>query len=63
MSRPSPRPLTRGVLNPPERASEVLFGLIKAPTLTGALTIAGATTQETRALFASTLALVTAPGG
>jgi VIT1/CCC1 family predicted Fe2+/Mn2+ transporter len=44
------------VLSPFERASEVLFGLIMALTLTGALGVAGATEHEPRALFVSTLA-------
>lgn len=51
-----PGPLVRGVLSPYDRASEVLFGLIMALTLTGALSVTGATEQETRALFVSTLA-------
>ncbi|HZJ53662.1 MAG TPA: hypothetical protein VFD38_05945 [Myxococcaceae bacterium] len=45
----------RGVLSPYDRASEVLFGVIMALTLTGALSVTGATEQETRALFLSTL--------
>jgi hypothetical protein len=48
-------PVVRGVLSPYDRASEVLFGLIMALTLTGALNVAQATERETRALFASTL--------
>ncbi|HEY1909161.1 MAG TPA: hypothetical protein VGG91_24165 [Myxococcaceae bacterium] len=48
-------PVIRGVLSPYDRASEVLFGLIMALTLTGALNVAQATERETRALFASTL--------
>jgi hypothetical protein len=48
--------LVRGVLSPYDRASEVLFGLIMALTLTGALNVANATEQETRTLFVSTLA-------
>src|SRR5215813_12261426 len=55
-SRKPPRPLVRGVLNPLDRAAEVLFGLIMALTITGALSVSGATAQETRALFVSTLA-------
>ena len=51
-----PGPLVRGVLSPNDRASEVLFGLIMALTLTGALSVTSATEQETRALFISTLA-------
>jgi len=51
-----PRQLVRGVLSPFERASEVLFGLIMALTITGALSVAHATPQVTRALFVSTLA-------
>jgi hypothetical protein len=51
-----PGPLVRGVLSPYDRASEVLFGLIMALTLTGALDVASATEQETRTLFVSTLA-------
>ena len=51
-----PRALLPGVLSPLERASEVLFGLIMALTITGALSVAHATEQETRALFVSTLA-------
>lgn len=50
-----PAQLVRGPLSPYERASEVLFGLIMALTLTGALSVAGATERETRALFVSTL--------
>jgi len=49
------RPVVRGVLSPLERASEVLFGLIMALTITGALSVTNATPQETQALFASTL--------
>ena len=45
----------RGVLSPYERASEILFGLIMALTLTGALNVAHATERDTRALFVSTL--------
>ena len=44
------------MLSPYDRASEVLFGLIMALTLTGALNVASATERETRALFVSTLA-------
>ena len=51
-----PGPLVRGVLSPYDRASEVLFGLIMALTLTGALNLTSATEQETRALFVTTLA-------
>lgn len=51
-----PGPLVRGVLSPYDRASEVLFGLIMALTITGALSVTSATAQETRALFVSTLA-------
>jgi len=46
----------RGVLSPFERASEVLFGLIMALTITGALNVVHATERETRALFVGTLA-------
>jgi hypothetical protein len=49
-----PKPVVRGVLNPVERASEVLFGLIMALTITGALSVTNATAHETRALFVST---------
>ena len=55
-SRKPPRQVIRGVLSPFERASEVLFGLIMALTITGALSVAHATAHETRALFVSTLA-------
>ncbi|MGZ6076287.1 MAG: hypothetical protein ACXWK6_00635 [Myxococcaceae bacterium] len=55
-ARRPPGQLIRGVLSPFERASEVLFGLIMALTLTGALSVAHATEQDTRALFVSTLA-------
>ncbi|MGZ6078546.1 MAG: hypothetical protein ACXWK6_12125 [Myxococcaceae bacterium] len=55
-ARRPPGQLIRGVLSPFERAAEVLFGLIMALTLTGALSVAHATEQETRALFVSTLA-------
>ncbi len=55
-ARRPPGQLIQGVLSPFERASEVLFGLIMALTLTGALSVAHATEQETRALFVSTLA-------
>ena len=48
-------PVVRGVLSPYDRASEILFGLIMALTLTGALEVTQATERETRALFASTL--------
>lgn len=54
--RRPPGQLIRGVLSPFERASEVLFGLIMALTITGALSVAQATEHETRALFASSLA-------
>ena len=47
--------MVRGVLSPVERGSEVLFGLIMALTITGALSVTNATPQETRALFVSTL--------
>jgi VIT1/CCC1 family predicted Fe2+/Mn2+ transporter len=47
--------VVRGVLSPVERGSEVLFGLIMALTITGALSVTNATPQETRALFVSTL--------
>jgi VIT1/CCC1 family predicted Fe2+/Mn2+ transporter len=50
-----PMPAVRGVLSPLERASEVLFGLIMALTITGALSVTNATPQETQALFVSTL--------
>jgi hypothetical protein len=49
-------PVVSGVLSPYDRASEILFGLIMALTLTGALNVAQATERETRALFAATLA-------
>jgi len=55
MSRRPPRQLIGGVLDPLDRASETLFGLIMALTITGALSVTGATAQETRALFVSTL--------
>ena len=51
-----PGQLIRGVLSPFERASEVMFGLIMALTITGALSVANATEHETRALFVSSLA-------
>ena len=54
--RRPPGQLIRGVLSPFERASEVMFGLIMALTITGALSVANATEHETRALFVSTLA-------
>ena len=50
-----PGPMVRGVLSPFDRGSEMLFGLIMALTITGALSVTSATAQETRALFASTL--------
>jgi hypothetical protein len=50
-----PVPAVRGVLTPYDRASEVLFGLIMALTLTGALNVTEATAQETRTLFLATL--------
>jgi len=56
VKRKPPRKVIRGVLSPFERASEVLFGLIMALTITGALSVAHATAHETRALFVSTLA-------
>jgi hypothetical protein len=56
MRQKPPGQLVRGVLTPLDRASEVLFGLIMALTITGALGVAQATERETRALFASTLA-------
>jgi hypothetical protein len=51
-----PGPVVRGVLTPYDRVSEVLFGLIMALTLTGALNVTQATPQETRTLFVATLA-------
>jgi hypothetical protein len=42
-------------LTPYDRVSEVLFGLIMALTLTGALNVTQATPQETRTLFVATL--------
>ena len=54
--RRPPGQLIRGVLSPFERASEIMFGLIMALTITGALSVANATEHETRALFVSTLA-------
>jgi len=51
-----PGQLIRGVLSPFERASEIMFGLIMALTITGALSVANVTEHETRALFVSTLA-------
>ena len=51
-----PGPVVRGVLTPYDRVSEVLFGLIMALTLTGALNVTEATQQETRILFVATLA-------
>jgi len=50
-----PGPVVGGALTPYDRASEVLFGLIMALTLTGALNVTEATGQETRTLFVSTL--------
>ena len=50
-----PEQAIRGVLSPYDRASEVLFGLIMALTLTGALSVTEVTKHETRALFVSTL--------
>jgi hypothetical protein len=50
-----PGPLVHGVLSPYDRGSEMLFGLIMALTITGALSVTSATPQETRALFVSTL--------
>ncbi len=55
-ARRPPGQLIRGVLSPFERASEIMFGLIMALTITGALSVANATEHETRALFVSTLA-------
>jgi VIT1/CCC1 family predicted Fe2+/Mn2+ transporter len=56
MRQKPPGQLVRGVLTPLDRASEVLFGLIMALTVTGALEVAQPTEHETGALFASTLA-------
>jgi VIT1/CCC1 family predicted Fe2+/Mn2+ transporter len=56
MRQKPPGQLVRGVLTPLDRASELLFGLIMALTVTGALEIAQPTERDTRALFASTLA-------
>ena len=56
MRQKPPGQLVRGVLTPLDRASELLFGLIMALTVTGALEIAQPTERETRALFTSTLA-------
>jgi hypothetical protein len=50
-----PQQAIRGVLSPADRASEVLFGVIMALTLTGALSVTEATERETRAMFVSTL--------
>jgi hypothetical protein len=50
-----PGPLVHGVLSPYDRGSEMLFGLIMALTITGALSVTSATPQETQALFVSTL--------
>jgi len=50
-----PQQAIRGVLSPADRASEVLFGLIMALTLTGALSVTEATERETGAMFISTL--------
>ncbi len=55
----SPRPpsqLVRGVLTPYDRGSEILFGLIMALTITGALSVTHATEREARTLFVTTLA-------
>ncbi len=51
-----PGPVVQGILSPHDRASEVLFGLIMALTLTGALEVGRATERDTRALFVTTLA-------
>jgi len=51
-----PAPLVKGVLSPVERYSEVLFGVLMALTMTGALRVASATEQESRAMFFTTLA-------
>ncbi len=56
MRQKPPGQLVRGVLTPLDRASEVLFGVIMALTVTGALEVAQPTESETRALFVSTLA-------
>ncbi len=50
-----PQQAIHGVLSPADRASEVLFGVIMALTLTGALSVTEATERETRAMFISTL--------
>jgi hypothetical protein len=56
MSLMPPGQLVRGVLSPFERWAEVLFGLIMALTITGALSVAHATAEDSRALFFSALA-------
>ena len=55
MNLKPPMPLVRGVLNPVERYSEILFGVLMALTITGALEIATASAEDSRTMFLSTL--------
>jgi hypothetical protein len=55
MNLKPPMPLVRGVLNPVERYSEILFGVLMALTITGALEIATASAEDSRTMFFSTL--------
>ena len=48
MSRAVPRPLAQRVLDPIERTSEVLFGVIMALTFTGSISVADAGREDIR---------------
>ncbi|MBN8249431.1 MAG: VIT family protein, partial [Verrucomicrobia bacterium] len=54
MSNPVPPPVRR-VLDPVERISEVLFGLIMALTITGSLSVADAGRNEVRTMWIGAL--------
>ena len=49
------RPVNRRVLDPAERISEVLFGLIMVLTFTGSLSIAEAGREDIRAMLIGAL--------
>jgi len=55
MSPMPPGRLVHGVLSPLERWAEILFGVIMALTITGALSVSSASREESRAMFAAAL--------
>jgi len=55
MQSTPPRQLVKGLLSPVERYSEVLFGVLMALTITGALRVGGAGAQDSRSAFFSAL--------